>query len=492
MKQELLYGKLPPQAPELEDAILGAIMMDPAVFENVLQIIKSSDSFYKSKSVVIYDAMKRIHSKGGKIDFLTVCNELGQSKELEAAGGSFYVTSLTRDVVGSSHVIHHAKIVRQTSTLRDLINICGETITKAYDSDDSLCFDLIDETVANIVSLTSDLDRSRIETIGEAMQTALNESIENKEKGVELIGSSTGFKSLDNKIGGLIDSDYVIIAAGTAEGKSTLALNMAADLAFEQNVPTLFFSLEMQNKQLAYKTLSNKVGVSVKKLRMGQIDDAQIKKAFEVKSKDGGAPLYLNDKGGLNITEICAIIRQMVRTKNIKKVFVDYLQLVGADAPGRKTGMREQDVSYVSKQLRGIALDLDITVIALSQLTEMEKGAVRPYKLGDLRESKAIGHDATTVLFIWKPILPNQNRLIENVMYGDESFVATKHDALIICAKNRLDDTGAIRFVDEFWASRFVEYKNTEYTSEAEPAVHKISRDYSEPIKLQPPNDLPF
>lgn len=467
MKQDLnIYGKLPPQAIELESAVIGAMMIDPSAIEKVFEIIKSSDTFYKSVNAEIFTAIKNIHNRGGSVDFLTVIEELRKLNKLEALGGSFYVTSLTRDVVSGANVQEHAAIVRQKAILRSLISIAGEATTQAYNDREYDVFDLIDSIQTQLTALTLDLERSRIEKIGDAMGVAIKESIENREKEVALIGDSTGFKSLDEKIGGLINSDYIIIAAGTAEGKSTLAMNIAANLAFEQNVPTAFFSLEMQNKQLAFKILSTRLGIPVKKLRMGQISDSEIKKAHEIKSAHGGAPLYLNDKGGQNIEEMCATIRQLVQKYGVSKVFIDYLQLVSAEAPGRKTGMREQDVSYVSKRLRSIALELDICIIALSQLAEMEKGAVRPYKLGDLRESKAIGHDATTVIFIWKPMLPNQNRSIENVTYGDTSFIATKNDALIICAKNRLDETGAIRFVDEFWASRFVEFQGNIVTSQ--------------------------
>ena len=460
----MLYGKLPPQAIELEGAVLGAMMIDSSAIEKVLEVIKSSETFYQNANGEIYNAIKSIYSRGGSVDFLTIIEELRKVNKLEIVGGSFYVTSLTRDVVSGANVQEHAAIVRQKSMLRDLITIAGEATTQAYNDREYDVFDLIDGIQTKLTALTSDLERSRIEKIGDVMGIAINESIENREKEVALIGDSTGFKSLDEKIGGLINSDYIIIAAGTAEGKSTLAMNIAANLAFEQNVPTAFFSLEMQNKQLAFKVLSTRLGIPVKKLRMGQISDSDIKKAHEIKSEHGGAPLYLNDKGGQNIEDMCATIRQLVQKYGVTKVFIDYLQLVSAEAPGRRTGMREQDVSYVSKRLRSIALELDICIIALSQLAEMEKGAVRPYKLGDLRESKAIGHDATTVIFIWKPILPNQNRAIENVSYGETSFIATKNDALIICAKNRLDETGAIRFVDEFWASRFVEFKGDIHT----------------------------
>jgi replicative DNA helicase len=459
MANELeLYGKLPPQALDLEDAILGAMMVDSSSLETVFEIIKTSDIFYKNSNAEIFKAIKTVHDRGGRVDFMTVIEELRKCGKMEVVGGSFYVTSLTRDVVSGANILDHAMIVRQKYMLRSLIDISGKSITKAYNDRENDVFELIEDLQSKLTSLTSDLQKSRIEKIGDAMGVAINESIENREKNVTLIGDSTGFRSLDEKIGGLINSDYIIIAAGTAEGKSTLAMNMAMNLAFEQNVPTSFFSLEMQNKQLAFKVLSNRLGIPVKKLRMGQISDEQVKNAHEVKSKFGGAPLYLNDEGGQNIEEICTTIRQLNRKFGVTKVFVDYLQLVGAEAPGRKTGMREQDVSYVSKRLRALSLELDICIIALSQLAEMEKGATRPYKLGDLRESKAIGHDATTVIFIWKPILPNQNRDIQNVMIGDIEFHATKHDALIICAKNRLDETGAIRFTDEFWASRFVEY----------------------------------
>jgi replicative DNA helicase len=492
MEKDLkIFGKLPPQAIELEGAVLGAMMIDSSAIEKVFEIIKNSESFYNSANGEIFQAIKNIYARGGSVDFLTVIEELRKLSKLDIVGGSFYVTSLTRDVVSGANVQEHAAIVRQKSMLRSLIAISGEVITNSYNDRENDVFELIDSFQTQLTALTSDIERSRIEKIGDVMGKAITESVENKEKQVELIGDSTGFRSLDEKIGGLINSDYIIIAAGTAEGKSTLAMNIAMHLAFEQNVPTAFFSLEMQNKQLAFKVLSNRLGIPVKSLRMGKMSDDQVSKAYEVKSKYGGAPLYLNDKGGQNIEEMCATIRQLVQKYDVTKVFVDYLQLVSAEAPGRRTGMREQDVSYVSKRLRGIALELDICVIALSQLAEMEKGAVRPYKLGDLRESKAIGHDATTVLFIWKPILPNQNRLIENVSYGDTSFIANKSDALIICAKNRLDETGAIRFTDEFFASRFVEFKGNEVPTTIDNPSAGITKNTAPKITINN-EGLPF
>ncbi len=472
-------GLLPPQAKDLEDAIIGAMLVSPDSIEKVSARI-TADDFYSDQNQRIFIAMQEMINRGARIDFLTVCDHLRKKKELEAVGGAYYVSSLTSNVVSAAHIEEHAKIVKEMAIKRNIIRVGMEMVANGYDEAVD-AFELHDKSVNLVSDIISGINRSKIETIGQVMTKAVQESLERKDNQVEIIGLSSGIPSLDRLIGGFCDSDYIILAAGTGEGKSTLALNIADHIS-SQGIPTAFFTLEMKNKQLAYKILSKGTESPIKNLRLGNLPENKWTSVLEQQGKYSDVPLYLNDSAGMTVTELCAIVRAMVKNKGVRIVFIDYLQLLLA---GVKVGLREQEVNYISKQLRQLALELNIPIVALSQLSRLEKGASRLYQLSDLRESGAIEQDATNVLFIYKPILPNQNRNVQELTVdGYGRFHTTTDDALIISAKNRNDSTGAIRVKEQFWASRFVDYVQDAQTTAPEP--YKVARPTHYPDNLIP------
>lgn len=484
------YGKIPPQAPELEIAVLGAIMLEPSVIEKIGTIIQPDD-FYVPANILIFKACLILINNGSRIDIMTVCEKLKKDGELDLVGGIYYVTSLTRDVVSSAHVEEHARLLKEYSIKRQIIKVGMEMVKAGYEPQTD-AFQLHDEMVDKVSDIISGINRSKIELIGNVMKKAIQESYDRNQNGIDFIGYRTGIKSLDRLIGGFAPSDFIIIAGGTGEGKSTLALNIANSIANE-GIPTAFFTLEMQSKQLAYKILSEETESTIKSLRLGNLTENKWKQLFEQQVKYANIPLYLNDAVGLNISELCSIIRALVKNKGVKIAFIDYLQLIKS---GVKVGIREQEVNYISKELRTLALELDIPIVALSQLSRIEKGTSRLYQLSDLRESGAIEQDATNVIFIYKPILPNQNRYIQELtVEGYGKFETTIDDTLIISAKNRNDATGAIRVKEQFYASRFVDYEEPAHVTKDIFKVvtsEKIKDEDKKTNTTQFINDLPF
>jgi replicative DNA helicase len=483
MNQLTQFGKLPPQAIDLEKAVLGAIMVDERAIEVTATILKSDD-FYDYANAAIYQACCDMCNKGQRIDFMTVVSYLKKSGELDNVGGSYYVTSLTKDVVTSASIEEHARLVKQESIKRNIIKIGMQMVNDGYDATVD-AFDLHENSLAAVQEVTEGINKTKIKTIGNVIAEAIAESIKNKEQGITATGYSTGIPSLDRLVGGFSVSDYIIIAASTGEGKTTLALNIADHIA-SQGIPTAFFTFEMTGMQLAYKILSGKTETKIKNLRLGDIPDDKWAITYETADKYMRTPLYLNDASGLTVAEVCSIARALVKNKGLKVLFIDYLQLIKA---GVKVGLREQEINHISKELRALSLQLDLCVVALSQLSRMEKGTTRMYQLSDLRESGAIEQDATNVIFVYKPILPNQNRHVnEMTVDGYGTFQTSTDDALIISAKNRADSTGAIRVKEQFWASRFIDYETQ--TPQPQHDSHKINHvsHATTPQKL----DLPF
>jgi len=489
-----IAGMLPPQAIELEQAVIGAIMIEPSVIEIIATILQPCD-FYKWEHEVIAQTCYDLVNAGKEVDFLTVSQDLKRQGKLEEVGGNYLLAELSRNVSTTAHIEAHARIIKECSVKRQIIKLSAEMQREAF-ADDSDAFDLHDQLLSKAADIVAGINRSKIETIGSIMTKAIAESHDLHANGIDFVGYRTGIKSLDNLTGGFANGDFIILAAGTGEGKSTLALNIANNIASE-GVPTLFFTLEMKGKQLAYKILSEKTETTVKNLRIGNLSQTKWANVYENNEKYSKVPLYINDRPGLTVGELCSIVRAMVKTKGIKIAFVDYLQLLKA---GVKVGLREQEVNYISKELRALSLELDIPIVALSQLSRIEKSNnSRLYQLSDLRESGAIEQDAVNVLFIFKPILPNQNRNItELTIEGYGRFETSQDDALVISAKNRNDATGAIRLKEQFWASRFVDFDILEQAAlvEDKPSKMKATPENLMQIETIEPmaddEDLPF
>lgn len=379
-------------------------MLEPQKLAEVLEIIQSEDCFYADANQRIYAAIRRLFDKGSRIDFMTVCEELRRNNELEMAGGSYYVTSLTRDIVSSANIEEHARIVMQKYIMRELIRMSGEVIGEAYE-DTSDVFDLLDKAETNLYEITDKHLRKNFLGINSILAKTIHEIEAQNNKKEDLTGVPSGFKELDKVTSGWQRTDLIILAARPAVGKTAFALNLIMNAAFSKNQPTgvAFFSLEMSAGQLVKRMLSAVTEVPLSKITKGQLADHEIVQIHQRMSKLASANIFIDDQAALNIFELRAKCRRLKQKHNIGLVIIDYLQLMqGSVGNG---GNREQEISKISRDLKGLAKELEIPIIALSQLNrgvETRKESKMPM-LSDLRESGAIEQDADMVMFLYRP-----------------------------------------------------------------------------------------
>ncbi|MBL7772866.1 MAG: replicative DNA helicase [Chitinophagaceae bacterium] len=401
----LLYGKLPPQAPDLEGAVLGAIMIEPQKLAEVLEIIQSPDCFYADANQRIYASIRRLFDKGSRIDFMTVCEDLRKHSELEMVGGSYYVTSLTRDVVSSAHIEEHARIVMQKYIMRELIRMSGEVISEAYE-DSSDVFDLLDKAETNLYEITDKHLRKNFSGISSIVARTVHEIEMQASKKDDITGIPSGFKDLDKITSGWQRTDLIILAARPAVGKTAFALNLVMNAAMHKSNPTsvAFFSLEMSAGQLVKRMLSAVTEVPLGKITKGQLADHEIVQIHQRMNRLASANIFIDDQAALNIFELRAKCRRLKQKYNLGMVVIDYLQLMQGSV--EKGGNREQEISKISRDLKGLAKELEIPIIALSQLNrsvESRNNASKLPQLSDLRESGAIEQDADMVMFLYRP-----------------------------------------------------------------------------------------
>jgi len=394
-------GKIPPQAVDLEEVVLGAMMIDKKGVDEIIDILHS-DVFYKTAHKHIYDAIYKLFENTEAIDLLTVSNQLRKEGLLEKVGGEYYLIQLTQKVASSAHIEFHARIILQKYIQRSLIKISSEIIEESYDEATDV-FDLLDSAETKLYEVTQGNIKRSTETAHSLVIQAKNriQEISNKEG---LSGVPSGFDKLDKLTSGWQPSDLVIIAARPGMGKTALTLSMARNMAVGHNIPVAFFSLEMSAVQLITRLISSETGLSSEKLRTGNLETHEWEQ-LNVKVKDlEKAPLFIDDTPSLSIFDLRAKARRLSSQFGIKMVVVDYLQLMTAGSSS-KGGNREQEISTISRNLKALAKELSIPVIALSQLSravETRGGSKRPL-LSDLRESGAIEQDADIVSFIYRP-----------------------------------------------------------------------------------------
>lgn len=395
-----MYGKMQPQAVELENMVLGAVMLEPNKLDEVVSIIPSQECFYSDPNQRIYASIQRLSNKGSRIDFMTVCEDLRSNSELEMVGGSHYVTSLTRDVVSAAHIEEHARIVMQKFFQREVIRISGELINEAYeDSTDS--FDLMEKAEREFTKLTEDNIRSDYKHISH-QATADLEELDEQMKRIEefgmgtLTGVKSGFKTIDKITNGWQPGDLIILAARPAVGKTAFSLN----LAMNAEVPVGFFSLEMTLPQLRKRIISMQTNVGLTNISSGQLNSDQFDKIRGNISRLRDTNLYVDDSDTLTVFDLKSKVRRMKKKERIQLVIIDYLQLITAS---NERAIREQQVSQISRELKKLAKELQIPIIALSQLSrsiDTRKENKEPV-LSDLRESGAIEQDADLVSFLY-------------------------------------------------------------------------------------------
>ncbi|MDA3615856.1 replicative DNA helicase [Polluticaenibacter yanchengensis] len=404
-ENSMVFTKVPPQARDLEEAVLGAIMLEKGAFDTASEILKP-ECFYVDAHQYIFRAMLALQQKNMPIDILTVVEELRSNDLLNAVGGPYYVTKLTNTVTSSAHIETHCKILIQKFIQRELIRISSEITKESYE-DSADAFGLLDDAEGKLFDLTNSYVKGNYEDIGNVLVQSVNriEELRNKKEGIS--GVPSGFVDLDKITNGWQPTDLVIIAARPAVGKTAFALNLARNAAMNPVNPTPVgvFSLEMGNAQLVQRILSAQSDVHMEKISRGTLEDHEMEQLYSKGVKAlSDAPIYLDDTASLNIFELRAKCRRMVSRNNVGMIIIDYLQLMSGG--GEHKGNREQEISSISRALKGLAKELKIPVLALSQLSravESRKEGNKIPQLSDLRESGAIEQDADMVIFIYRP-----------------------------------------------------------------------------------------
>lgn len=431
-----IYGHLMPQALQVEKAVIGALMIDKDAYPVVCEML-TPQSFYDPKHQKIYAAIQELSILEQPVDLLTVHEKLASNGELDEAGGYFYLSDISSHVSTSANIEYHARIIAQKSLARQLISFASMVQTKAFD-DTVDTDDLMQEAEGSLFELSQrnmKKDYTQIDPVIDNAVKVIQKAAANKGG---LTGVPTGYHKLDDITSGWQSSDLIIIAGRPAMGKTSFALSMAKNIAADAKVPMAFFSLEMSNVQLVNRLISNVCEIQGSKILNGQLQADEWERLDKRLNKLLRAPLFVDDTPGLSVFELRTKARRLKKEHNIGIIMIDYLQLMNAN--GMRFSSRQEEVSTISRSLKGLAKELDIPIIALSQLNrgvESREGleGKRP-QLSDLRESGAIEQDADMVLFVHRPEYYH--------IYQDEHGHDLRGMAQIIIAKHRKGATGDV------------------------------------------------
>ena len=431
-------GKLPPQAPELEEAVLGALMLEKDALSQVIEILKPS-IFYKDAHQEIYAAIKELFEDSEPVDILTVTNKLRKKGKLETVGGAYFIASLTSRVNSSANIEYHARIITEMAIKRELIKISSEIQQEAYD-DSTDVFDLLDKTEQSLFEVSETNIRKNYDNMRSLMNEAIKELEVKKNQKDGLTGVPSGFTALDRMTSGWQKSDLVIIAARPGMGKTALVVSALRNAAVEFKKPVAIFSLEMSAIQLVNRLISAEAELESDKIKKGNLEDYEWEQLVYKTSRLTEAPIFIDDTPALTILELRAKARRLVSQHNVELIIIDYLQLMSGDkSKNSGAGNREQEIASISRALKNIAKELKIPVIAISQLSravETRGGDKRP-QLSDLRESGSIEQDADMVLFLYRPEYYGMNE--------DDDGQSTKGIGEINIAKHRNGSLGTVK-----------------------------------------------
>lgn len=420
-------GKLPPQALDLEEAVLGAMMLEREAMNSVIDILKSS-SFYKDANARIFAAISDLFAKGEPVDILTVTHALRKAGELELVGGPLYISQLTNRVASAANIETHARIIAQKHIQRELIRISGEIIRDAYDETSDV-FDLLDKAESNLFQVAEGNIRKNYDKMSALIKTALDQIELARQNTSGVSGVPTGFTALDRVTSGWQRSDMIVVAARPGMGKTAFVLSMARNMAVEFQIPVAVFSLEMSSVQLVQRLIASETEIDAEKLRKGNLADHELHQLHQRISRISEAPIFIDDTPALSVFELRAKCRRLKAQHGIQMVIIDYLQLMTTGGES-KAGNREQEISTISRSIKQIAKELDVPVIALSQLSrqvETRGGDKRPL-LSDLRESGAIEQDADIVAFIYRAEYYGIDQDADgNSTHGKAEIIIAKH-----------------------------------------------------------------
>lgn len=404
---------VPPQNLEAEQAVLGSLLIDKDAIVKIADILRPED-FYQEKHEIIYRAMQDIYEARDPIDLVTLTNKLEKEKKIENVGGASYLSELLSIVPTASHVVSYAKVVQEKATLRRLIKAANDIMALGYQEDKNLS-DLLDRAEQSVFTVSQKYLKEKFIPLKDVLTDAFDRiDLLHKDKS-QLRGIPTGFKGLDKLLAGLQPSDLVIIAARPSMGKSSLALNMAQHIATKEKSSVGFFSLEMSKEQLVDRMLCTEAGIDLWKLRTGNLDDDDFPKLGHAMGSLSDAPLFIDDAANANVMEIRTKARRLQAEHGLDLIIIDYLQLMeGTNGGG--TDNRVQEVSEISRGLKGIARELDVPVIALSQLSRaVEQRQPKIPQLADLRESGSIEQDADVVMFVYREDMYEQETDRKNI-----------------------------------------------------------------------------
>ena len=409
--------RLPPQSVEAEQALLGCILIENSAISKVVGMLEP-ESFYKPAHSKIYNVMLGLFEENEKIDTITVVDRLQKSGELENVGGAYYVTGLSTETASSENVEYYGKIVSDKSTLRNIISTSIDLSTLAYEGKSEVTA-ILDKAEQKLFELSQNFTRGGFVQIEDMLHNVLDKW-GNHKKG-QFLGVASGFSDLDKKLSGFQKSDLVILAGRPSMGKTALALSMARNAAVDHNMKIGVFSLEMSCAQLTERLITAEAKVDSHLVRDGRLPAKDWKKLSKAAGSLAKAQIYIDDSADLNIMELRAKARRLKAEKDIDAIFIDYLQLL--NVPGR-TESRQQEISFISRSLKALAKDLDIPVIALSQLSRaLEARQDKRPMMSDLRESGAIEQDADVVLFVYRPIVYSKKEEDE----GQGEIIISKH-----------------------------------------------------------------
>lgn len=437
-------GKLPPQALDLEEAVLGALMLEKNALSEVIDILKP-ESFYKESHQKIFQAIYNLFQKTSPIDLLTVVAELRQMGDLEIVGGAYYITQLTDRVVSAANIEYHARIISQKYIQRELIKVSTEIINASYDETSDI-FDLLDHAEKSLFDIAQNNLRRDSRKMDDIMREAITSLELLRDRTDGLTGIPSGLTALDRMTSGWQRSDLVIIAARPAMGKTAFVLSVARNAAVDHERPVAVFSLEMSSVQLVNRLIAGETEIEQEKLKKGNLADHEWQQLHSRIGRLTEAPIIIDDTPALNVFEFRAKCRRLKAQYDIQMVVVDYLQLMHGKSDG-KGGNREQEIGSISRALKSVAKELNIPVLALSQLSravESRPGNSKRPMLSDLRESGSIEQDADMVLFLYRP-----------EYYGlteDEEGRSTAGIGEVIIAKHRNGETGIVplKFVGKY------------------------------------------
>ena len=457
------YGKLPPQVIELEEVVLGALMLEKNAYDYIAEIIKSN-SFYKDSHKIIYEAIENLYKKHLPVDILTVTEELRGMSKLEEAGGAYYVTYLTSRVSSAANITYHARIIAQKYIQRELIRITSDIQNKAFDDSEDVN-NLLEYSEEQIFQVSSGNIKKEPMKMGPLVSEALKQIHEMSLNKKSFSGVPSGFTKIDRITSGWQKSDLIIIAGRPSMGKTAFVLAMARNIAVDFNFPVAVFSLEMSAIQLVNRLIVSETEIYADKIRNGKLTQSELLYIEDKVSSIAQAPIFIDDTPAISILELNSKCRRLKKqNEKLELIIIDYLQLMTTGSDMKIN--REQEVSIISRSLKSLAKELNIPIIALSQLNRaVESRTERRPQLSDLRESGAIEQDADLVLLIHRP-----------ERYGremDENNNSLKGIAEVIIAKHRNGATGEVRlkFREEyakFTELEFDEYSDSENTEPVE------------------------